>query len=46
MFLSIDFSKAYDNVLHSYLKAFLRYIALPVAMKALLISMFKAPLVF
>ena len=46
MFLSVDFSKAYDNVFHSYLEAFFRYIALPPAMIALLISMFKAPLVF
>ena len=31
---------------HSYLEAFFRYIALPPATTALVISMFKAPLVF
>ena len=46
VFLSMDFSKAYDSVFHSYLDGFFRYIALPPAMTALLISMFKAPLVF
>ena len=29
VFLSIDFSEAYDGVFHSYLEAFFRYIALP-----------------
>ena len=46
VFLSVDFSKAYDDVFHSYLEAFFRYIALPLAMIALVISMFKVPLVF
>ena len=40
------FSKAYDSVFHSYLEAFFCYIALPPMMIALLISMFKAPLIF
>ena len=44
--LSVDFSEAYDSVFHSYRRAFFRYIAPPPAMRALRISMFKAPLVF
>ena len=46
VFLSVDFSKAYDSVFHNYLRAFFRCIALSPATAALVISMFKAPLVF
>ena len=42
IFLSVDFSKAYESVFHSYLEAFFYYIALPPMMTALLISIFKA----
>ena len=46
IFLSVDFSKAYDSVFHSYLEAVFRYIALPPTLTAVLMSMFRAPLLF
>ena len=46
VFLLVDFSKAYDSVFHSDLEAFFCFIAHPPMMIALLMSMFRAPLVF
>ena len=45
IFVSVDFSKAYDSVLHNYLVAFFLYIAPPPPI-SLLMSMFRAPLLF
>ena len=46
VFVSIDFSKAFDSVHHNYIKAFFLYIGLPVPLIALILSMLTPPFIF
>ena len=46
LFVSIDFSKAFDPIHHNYFRAFFSYLGLPVTMIALLLSMLTSPFAF
>ena len=46
VFVSIDFSKAFNSVHHNYFKPFFLYIGLPVPLIALILSMLTPPFIF
>ena len=46
LFLSIDFSKAFDSVHHNYFIAFFTHLGLPPQMIALIMNMLTSPFVF